>query len=300
MSASIARLPSPAAVALERGRDYLLRLQNANGHWKAELETNVAMEAEDLLLRHFLGIGDAETLRRTAAWIRSRQGAEGGWAIFYGGPPDLSATIEAYAALRLAGDPADAEHMRRAAGVVQERGGIERSRVFTRIWLALFGQWSWDRLPALPPEIILLPTWFPLNVYDFGCWARQTIVPLTVVAAHRPTRPLGFDLAELRSGRWQAGRPGWRTWTGRFHALDRALHVHERHPVGPLRRLALRQCAEWILRRQEADGCWGGIQPPWVYSLIALHLQGRGFEDPVMAKESRPSIARARAGWSRG
>ena len=130
MSASIARLPSPAAVALERGRDYLLGLQNADGYWKAELETNVTMDAEDLLLRQFLGIGDAETLRRTAAWIRSQQGAEGGWANFYGGPPDLSATIEAYAALRLAGDPADAEHMRRAAGVVQR---ARRHRALARL-----------------------------------------------------------------------------------------------------------------------------------------------------------------------
>ena len=285
MTASLATpLPTSAERALARGRDRLLALQSEAGWWKAELETNVTMEAEDLLLRQFMGRPDPAILRDTAAWIRSKQDADGGWAIFTGGPPDLSATIEAYAALRLAGDPADAAHMRRAAELVRELGGIERSRVFTRIWLALFGEWSWDRLPALPPEVILLPSWFPLNIYDFASWARQTIVPLCVVASFRPKRELGFTLDELRTGRWQPERLSLRTWGGRFQALDRALHLYEKRPIGPLRRHALALCAEWILRRQEADGCWGGIQPPWVYSIMALHLLGYPMDHPALEK----------------
>lgn len=285
MTASLATpLPTSAERALARGRDRLLALQSEAGWWKAELETNVTMEAEDLLLRQFMGRIDPAILRDTAAWIRSKQDADGGWAIFTGGPPDLSATIEAYAALRLAGDPADAAHMRRAAELVRELGGIERSRVFTRIWLALFGEWSWDRLPALPPEVILLPPWFPLNIYDFASWARQTIVPLCVVASFRPKRALGFGLDELRTGRWQPERLSLRTWGGRFQALDRALHLYEKRPFGPLRRHALALCAEWILRRQEADGCWGGIQPPWVYSIMALHLLGYPMDHPALKK----------------
>ena len=285
MTASLATpLPTSAERALARGRDRLLALQSEAGWWKAELETNVTMEAEDLLLRQFMGRPDPAILRDTAAWIRSKQDADGGWAIFTGGPPDLSATIEAYAALRLAGDPADAAHMRRAAELVRELGGIERSRVFTRIWLALFGEWSWDRLPALPPEVILLPSWFPLNIYDFASWARQTIVPLCVVASFRPKRELGFTLDELRTGRWQPERLSLRTWGGRFQALDRALHLYEKRPFGPLRRHALALCAEWILRRQEADGCWGGIQPPWVYSIMALHLLGYPMDHPALKK----------------
>jgi squalene-hopene/tetraprenyl-beta-curcumene cyclase len=174
--------------------------------------------------------------------------------------------------------------MRRAARLVQERGGIEASRVFTRIWMALVGQWSWDDLPALPPEVILLPAWFPLNIYDFASWARQTIVPLTVVASHRPVRPLPFELRELRTGRFERGAPGLRDWAGRFHALDRALHLYERHPIAPLRAHARALCAEWIVRRQEADGCWGGIQPPWVYSILALHLLGYPLDHPVLRR----------------
>src|SRR5437899_6419504 len=192
------RLQSRAVRAMERGRDHLLSLQSPAGWWKGELETNVTMDAEDLLLRKFLRVLDADTLGLSANWIRSKQREDGTWANFMGGPADLSTTVEAYAALRLAGDPSDADHMRRARDSILDMGGLERSRVFTRIWMALFGLWPWERLPALPPELMFLPKWFPLNVYDFASWARQTIVPLTVVAALKPVRDIGFGLDELR------------------------------------------------------------------------------------------------------
>ena len=269
---------------LANGVRYLLSLQKDPGYWVAELETNVTMDAEDLMLRQFLGLGDPELTQQAAAWLRSKQLGDGSWNISFEGPPDLSATVEAYVALRLAGDPPDAEHMERAARRVREMGGLEGSRVFTRFWLALFGEWSWDDLPALPPEVVLLPSWFPLNIYDFGCWARQTIVPLTIVAAHRPSRALGFGLEELRVGQRREVRKPLTTWAGRFQLLDRMLHLYEKRPIGPLRRRALRLAAEWIIRRQEADGSWGGIQPPWVYSLMALHLLGYPTDHPVMKK----------------
>ena len=141
-----------AASALARGCDHLLSLQHPRGYWKGELETNVTMEAEDLLLRQFLGIRGERETRETAAWIRSRQRADGSFAVYHGGPPELSTTIEGWVALRLAGDPPDALHMRRAAELVRDQGGIEASRVFTRIWMALFGLWPWERLPALRPS----------------------------------------------------------------------------------------------------------------------------------------------------
>jgi squalene-hopene/tetraprenyl-beta-curcumene cyclase len=279
-----ATLRDRARWALERARDGLLARQHASGYWKAELETNVTMDAEDLLMREFLGIRTPQQTALAANWIRAQQRDDGSWATYYGGPAELSTTIEAYAGLRLAGDPPEAEHMKRAREVVQELGGIEASRVFTRIWLALFGEWSWNDLPALPPEVILLPPWFPLNIYDFACWARQTIVPLTIVAAHRPCRPLPFSLSELRVGGWRETKLPLSTWGGRFQRLDRALHGYERHPLRPLRRRAMQLGAEWIIRRQEADGSWGGIQPPWVYSLLALHLLGYPLDHPVMAR----------------
>jgi len=273
-----------AARALERASERLLAVQDAAGWWKGELQTNVTMDAEDMLMREFLGIRNDVTTAQTANWIRSQQLEDGSWNIYYGGPRNLSVTVEAYVGLRLAGDPPEAEHMKRAAEQIRAMGGVERTRVFTRIWLSMVGLWSWEDIPALPPELIFLPSWFPLNIYDFGCWARQTIVPLTIVAAHRPVRPLPFDVDELRAGEPPKVRESLRTWRGRFRQLDRILHAYERRPWRRLRRHAMALGAEWIIRRQEGDGCWGGIQPPWVYSVMALHLLGYPLDHPVLKK----------------
>jgi squalene-hopene/tetraprenyl-beta-curcumene cyclase len=269
--------------ALERGRDRLLSLQDDAGWWKAELQTNVTMDAEDLLLREFLGVRDDGAVQRAANWIRSQQRDDGTWANFYGAPANLSTTVEAYVALRLAGDSVDAPHMAAAREYVLGAGGVEGARVFTHIWLALFGLWPWEDVPALPPELIFLPRWFPLNIYDFACWARQTIAALTIVRAERPVRPLPFDLDELRTGRPVKPRP--RTFRGRVLLwLDAAARLYERRPVKPLRRRALERVERWVLERQEDDGSWGGIQPPWVYSLMALALRGHEVDGPAVSK----------------
>ncbi|MER6004142.1 squalene--hopene cyclase [Nonomuraea angiospora] len=276
-------LLTDAEHALRAACDHLIGLRSPEGWWKGELQTNVSMDAEDLLLRQFLGIRTEEDTAEAARWIRSEQRADGTWANFHEGPAELSTTVEAYTALRLAGDPPDAEHMRAASQQVRAMGGIEASRVFTRVWLALFGEWSWRDLPVMPPEMIFLPSWFPLNVYDWACWARQTIVPLTVVTAYRPVRRLPFELPELRTGR-TPHRAGGGGWEAAFGALDRALHRYERRPSRALRQAALRRAVDWVVARQEVDGSWGGIQPPWVYSIIALHLSGYDLDHPVMRK----------------
>jgi squalene-hopene/tetraprenyl-beta-curcumene cyclase len=160
---------------------------------------------------------------------------------------------------------------------------VENARVFTHIWLALFGLWPWEDVPALPPEVIYLPSWFPLNVYDFACWARQTIAALTIVRTERPVRPLPIDLEEIFTGR--RVRPTPRTFRGRVLLwLDAAARVYERHPLKPLRRRAMDRVERWVLDRQEADGSWGGIQPPWVYSLMALSVRGYAVDDTPMRK----------------
>ncbi len=287
---------SGAESALDSARDHLLSRQHDEGWWQGELETNVTMDAEDLMLREFLGVRTEEETAAAARWIVSKQRPDGTWANFYGGPGDLSTTVEAYVALRLAGHAPGAAHMARAASWIRDQGGIPATRVFTRIWLALFGQWSWDDLPVMPPEMVYLPAWFPLNVYDWACWARQTIVPLTVVGSFRPVRSLPFSLDEIRLAQ-PPGQPARKPsqaadrtgWALAFGKLDRALHVYERRgrrarPVRAVRRAALRRCAEWIIARQERDGCWGGIQPPWVYSLIALNLLGYELNHPVMQR----------------
>ncbi|MFI4989324.1 MAG: squalene--hopene cyclase [Solirubrobacterales bacterium] len=280
MASSTIEVHNEAEVALKLACEHLLSLQDEAGWWQGELQTNVTMDAEDMLLREFLGVRTCEETERSAAWIRSQQRVDGTWTNFYGGPGDLSTTIEAYWALRLAGDSPEDAHMRIAAEWIRAHGGVARARVFTHLWLALFGLWSWDRVPALPPEVILLPSWVPLNVYDFACWARQTIVALSLVKAHRPARRLPFELSELDSGGADARAERPRA----LRVLDSVTRFYERHPIRPLQRLAIARAERWIVHRQEADGSWGGIQPPWVYSLIALSLSGYPLDHPVMRR----------------
>src|SRR4029077_14265221 len=273
-----------ATVALELACEHLLSLQDDAGWWQGELQTNVTMDAEDMLLREFLGVRRAEETERSPGWIRSQQRTDGTWSNFAGGPGELSTTIEAYWALRLAGDSPGAEHMLAAAGFIRAQGGLERARVFTHLWLALFGLWSWERVPALPPEIVLLPSWAPLNIYDFACWARQTIVALSLVKTHRPVRELPFDLDELRVPEADMPHAPLSRGGRSLALLDRLLRAYERRPIRLLRRMAIARAERWIVRRQEADGSWGGIQPPWVYSLIALRLCGYPLEHPTMQR----------------
>ncbi|MEV4432546.1 squalene--hopene cyclase [Streptomyces sp. NPDC049585] len=296
------KIQEAAARAAARAAEHLLARQDEQGWWKGDLETNVTMDAEDLLLRRFLGVDDERTTAAAARWIRAQQRPDGTWATFHGGPGELSASIEAYVALRLAGDDPAAPHMAAAAAWIREHGGIAASRVFTRVWLALFGWWRWEDLPELPPEIMYLPKWFPLNIYDFGQWARQTIVPLTVVSALRPVRPGPFALDELHTDPHRPNPPRplapAASWDGLFQRLDKALHAYHRLPLAPLRRAALNTAARWIIERQENDGCWGGIQPPAVYSVIALHLLGYDLEHPVL-REGLASLDRF-AVWHTG
>jgi squalene-hopene/tetraprenyl-beta-curcumene cyclase len=248
---------------VERGAERLLSLQHADGWWKGELESNATMIAEHLFLLHFLGLRDRETDRLLANELLARRRDDGTWSIWFEGPPDLSVTVEAYAALKLAGvDPGEAsrEYIRRA-------GGVARTRIFTRAFLALIGEWDWGRLPHVPVELILLPADGPLSVYDFACWARQTMVSLSVVEALRPVRPSAIDLSEIGGRKTEGSRPH----------------------LSPLRRRAIAVAERWVRERQEADGSWGGIQPPWVWSLVMLAALGHGFEDET--------FARGYAGW---
>jgi squalene-hopene/tetraprenyl-beta-curcumene cyclase len=252
--------------AVERGAERLLSLQHPEGWWKAELESNATMIAQHLFLLHFLGLRDAETDRLLANELLARRRADGTWSIWFEGPADLSVTVEAYTALKLAG--VDAGNATRE--YIRRSGGVPRTRIFTRAFLALIGQWPWRRLAHVPVELILLPANAPLSVYDFACWARQTMVSLAVVEALQPVRPSAIDLSEI--GGRKTDTPGTRRLSGR-----------RRHAIGVAER--------WVRERQEADGSWGGIQPPWVWSLIMLAALGHGFEDKTFASGV--------AGWER-
>ena len=250
--------------AIERGTRRLLELQRPDGVWVGELESNVTMTAQHLFWHHYLDLRTPELDRRIANELIARRRDDGTWSIWFEGPPDLSTSIEAYVACRLAGvDPG-----KQALAFIQRQGGIPKARVFTKCFLALLGQWPWQRIPPVPPEIVLLPPGAPFSIYNLACWARQTVVPLSVVMALRPSRPAGVDLAEI------GARP------------------RESRPVGrpsALRRRALAEAEKWVRARQEADGGWGGIQPPWVWSIVMLSALGYGFEDE--------QLRRAVEGW---
>lgn len=268
---------------IEAATQWLLDRQDAAGWWFGELETNVTMTAEHVLLLRFLGVR-VDAIRDGALdHILRNQREDGSWALYYDAPADLSTTIEAYAALKVLGLDPNAEPMRRALRVILRLGGVARARVFTKIWLALFGKYPWDGIPTMPPEMVFLPPSVPFNLYDYACWARGTVAPLAVVISRRPTRDLGVPLGEvvLEGTEMDLHRV---QGSGFFWWVDQLLKLYERSPVKPGRRIARNRLATWVVDRQEADGGWGGIQPPWVYSLIALNLEGMTIEHPVMRK----------------
>jgi squalene-hopene/tetraprenyl-beta-curcumene cyclase len=277
-----------ARAALERAEAHLRRLQSPEGYWWGELESNATIVAEHVFLLHALGLADDDLRRRLSNELLATQGGDGGWRVWYSGPADLSTTAEAYYALRLCGLPPSDRRMAAAREMVLSLGGVNRARFFTKLWLAVLGRYPWSALPVLPPEMILLPPRAPLSPYLFASWARGTFVALMIVLSRNPTFPQAVGLDELflePPGAGPAPRPKTPgPWTPALTAGLGLARLYERRPIRSLRRLAEARVARWICERQEADGSWGGIQPPWVYSILALHALGFPLDHPVIAR----------------
>lgn len=284
--------------AVCKAADWLIANQQTGGHWVGRVETNACMEAQWCLALWFVGLEDHPLRIRLGQALLDTQRPDGAWHVFHEAPNgDINATVEAYAALRSLGHLDDQEPMRRAREWILSKGGLRNIRVFTRYWLALIGEWPWEKTPNIPPEVIWLPTWIPFSIYNFAQWARATLMPIAILSTHRPSRPLapenrldalfpqgrdGFDYELPR--RFGAG-----VWNAVFRGTDSLLHRLQNWGVargkhGVIRRAAISQVVEWVIRRQEADGAWAGIQPPWIYSLMALHCEGYALTHPVMAK----------------
>jgi len=283
---------SPLDKAIERTRDFFFREQLPDGYWWAELESNVTITSEYIMLFHFLGMVDKVRERKMASYILSKQTEEGHWAIWHTGPGDLSTTIEAYFALKLAGYPADHPAMRKAREFILANGGIIKSRVFTKIFLALFGEFSWLGVPSMPIELMLLPNWAYFNVYELSSWARGTIIPLSVVMAERPVRKLP-PWARVQELYVRPPRPtdytfskedGILTWKNFFIGLDHLLKVYESSPIRPFKKKATSVAEQWILDHQEPTGDWGGIQPAMLNSILALNCLGYANDHPAVVK----------------
>ena len=276
--------------AIARASQWLVAAQHGRGYWHAPLEANATMEAEYVFFNRLLGREKPDLDRRMAERMLALQQGDGSWPQYAGGPGNLSTTIESYFALKLAGLAPDEPALVRARDFIHGHGGLARAGVFTRIWLAYFGQFPWTGVPAMPVELMLLPPWSPLNIYAMSSWARGTVVPLTLLLAHPldVRVPAAAAVSELWLGTPRradlafARSPELVTTRNAFLGLDRVVKLLGRSPWKPLRRRAVARAIEWIVRHQDKNGQWGGIQPAMLNSVLALHAIGFAPDHPAM------------------
>src|SRR5262245_2372920 len=288
----VSELAAGVGRAIERAQHRFLSLQSDEGYWHAPLEANVTMNAQYVFFNRFLGRSCPEVEKRLAEHMRATQRADGSWALFENGPAHLSATVEAYAALRMLGVGEGDATLERARRFVLERGGLERAGVFTKIFLAYFGEVPWSAVPTLPPELMLVPPRSGFSIYEMSSWARGTIVPLLVLMANKPMvkAPTGFTVRELyrdasRAGELYVSRP-YSTFSldNALLITDRLLKLWDQIPFHPLRRRALQAACDWTMQHQDRNGGWGGIQPPMSNGPMALKTAGYGADHRVVVK----------------
>ena len=270
----------------------LLALQRPDGHWVFELEADATIPAEYVLLRHYLAEPvDVALESKIAAYLRRIQGDHGGWPLFHEGAFDMSASVKAYFALKMIGDPVDAAHMVRAREAIRSRGGASRANVFTRLMLALFGFIPWRAVPVMPVEIMLLPKWFPFHLDKISYWSRTVIVPLLVLQALRPRarNPKGIGIEELFLEPPQSIGPAPRapqqkaSWFWFFHTFDSALHALE--PLFPKRsrRRAIDRAVAWVSERLNGEDGLGAIFPAMANSVMMFDVLGYPEHHPQRA-----------------
>jgi squalene-hopene/tetraprenyl-beta-curcumene cyclase len=277
---------------VNRAAEHLLKLQAPEGYWCAELEADTTLESDYIFYLHLLGCAEPDRVARLANYIRRRQLPDGGWNIYSGGPAELNATVKAYVGLRLAGDSAEAPHLARAAARVRVLGGLEATNSFTRFYLALAGVIGWDMVPAIPPEIMLLPSWFPMNLYEMSSWTRGIVVPLMVLWSLKPAWRLPVDLGIERLSRdpnrrhasfaWSANPF---TWRNLFLAIDRGLKLYEKMPWKPGRERALAEARRWMIEHLERTDGLAAIYPAILNSIFAMLALGMPANDPSVARE---------------
>jgi len=285
-------IESEVSHAVSRALNWFLSAQHQDGYWWGELEADTTLESDYILYLHVLGQLKSEKVEKLARYIRGRQLPDGGWNIFVGGPSELNATVKAWVALRLAGDPATSQHLERAKQRIHELGGLERTNSYTRFYLAMVGALKWDCVPAIPPEIMLLPSWFPLNLYEMSSWTRGIVIPLAIVWAHKPGWRLPEGLTVNDLFREQGSRPPSLSWDRRvvcwknfFLALDRSLKFCDGLPWKPFRRAALARANKWMRERLERSEGLGTIYPAMMNSIFALLAESGDTTDPLLTRE---------------
>jgi len=279
---------SRVAAAVDAARKYLFSIQHDEGYWCGELEADTSLESDYILLHTLLGTGDPERIRKAARYVLEHQNQDGGWSIYHGGPSNVSASVKAYFGLKLAGYGADHPALERARQKILELGGVTQVNTFTKIYLCFFGQYDYNAVPAIPPEIVLFPKWFWFNIYEISSWSRAILVPLSIAYAKKPFKkiPAEMGIAELFAGGRENSRlrlpwaPTLLSWRNFFLVLDRMTHWFERVHVRPLRSIALRRAEKWMLERFEMSDGLGAIYPAMMNAIIALRCLGYSVDDP--------------------
>lgn len=292
IAAGTTDVASTVSAALARAKAHLLGLQHEEGYWCGELEGDSILQSEYILLKWILGQEDDPDLVLITNYLRSQQQADGGWAMFPGGAPDISGTVKAYFCLKLMGDDPDAAHMRRAREVIAELGGAEKCNTFTRFFFACLGQISFDACPAIPPEVVFLPKWFYFNLYNVSAWTRTMILPLGIVTSARFVRevPDELGIAELyvdEGARNRLGESSGLDWRSTFLRIDRVLKWYNKRPIGFVRRRAMKRAERWLLDHLDGSEGLGAIFPPMVYMLIVFRILGYGDDHPRVVKAHR-------------
>src|SRR5947209_13828760 len=273
----IEELGSRVSAAIAAAKKYLFSEQHEEGYWCGELEADTTLESDYILLHTLLGTGNQERFQKAANWILRHQNEDGGWSIYAAGPSNISASVKAYFGLKLAGFTADHPALERARKKILEMGGVTEVNTFTKIYLCFFGQYDYDAVPAIPPEIVLFPNWFWFNVYEISSWSRAILVPLSICYAKKPFKKIPDEMSveELFVGgrdksrmhlHWDKKLLSWRNF---FLSLDLLTHCFERVHLRPLRSLPLKQAERGLLERFEMSGGFGPINPPMLHPVVA-------------------------------
>src|SRR5437588_1440399 len=285
-------LTSRVAAAVDGARKFLFSDQHEEGYWCGELEADTTLESDYILLHTLLGTGDRERFQKAARYILQHQNEDGGWGIYAAGPSNVSASVKAYFGLKLAGYKFDHPAMVRARNKILEMNGATEVNTFTKIYLCFFGQYDYDAVPAIPPEIVLFPSWFWFNIYEISSWSRAILVPLSICYAHKPLKrlapergidelfPAGRENMDLRL-EWDKKFFSWRNF---FLVLNALVHWFERVHIRPLRKIAFRTAEKWMLEGLEMSDGLGAIYPGILNSILALRVLGYSLDDPQVIR----------------
>lgn len=289
--------------AVQRTRDWLLAQQHEEGYWVGELQGDTILESEYILLLAYLGQGQSELARACAEYILRQQLPDGGWALYPGGPIEISASIKAYWALKITGHDPHSGQMQCAKQAILAAGGAERVNSFTRYYFALLGIISYQQCPAVPPELMLLPKWCPFNIYEMSAWSRTILVPLSLLWAFQPsislppehridelflTSPEKLPVTMPPSEQVDAmKRRSLVPWHTVFNGIDRVWKFFETIRTKPFRRRAIRLAADWMIRRLDHSDGLGAIFPPIIWSIVALRCLGYDDKSSEMQAQLR-------------